>query len=172
MQILEIESFLKYFEGIRRRTLAVADCIPPETIEWSYRAGKFTFGDILRHLGAVERYMFAENARGAPSCYPGHSSALADGPDEVRRFLDRMHSEAVEIFSALSPADLQKKCVTPAGTPITVWKWLRAMVEHEVHHRGQLYLYLAMRGMSTPPLYGLTSEEVQARSLTASSPRD
>jgi uncharacterized damage-inducible protein DinB len=54
--------------------------------------------------------------------------------------------------------------VTPAGTPITVWKWLRAMVEHEAHHRGQIYLMLGMLGVETPPLYGLTSEEVRARS--------
>ena len=47
-----------------------------------------------------------------------------------------------------------------AGVPITKWKWLRAMVEHEIHHRGQLYLYLGLLGVTTPPLYGLTSEEV------------
>jgi uncharacterized damage-inducible protein DinB len=41
------------------------------------------------------------------------------------------------------------------------------MVEHEVHHRGQLYLYLGMLGVPTPPLYGLTSEEVKARSGAA-----
>ena len=39
-----------------------------------------------------------------------------------------------------------------------------AMVEHEVHHRGQIYLMLNMLEVSTPPLYGLTSEEVRARS--------
>jgi uncharacterized damage-inducible protein DinB len=41
-------------------------------------------------------------------------------------------------------------------------KWLRAMVEHEVYHRGQLYLYLGLLGVPTPPLYGLTSEQVRA----------
>jgi uncharacterized damage-inducible protein DinB len=54
--------------------------------------------------------------------------------------------------------------MTPAGAPITTWKWLRAMVEHEAHHRGQLYLLLGLRGIATPPIYGLTEEEVQARS--------
>lgn len=61
-------------------------------------------------------------------------------------------------------ADLERKCLTPAGTPITTWKWLRAMVEHEAHHRGQIYLMLGLLNVPTPPLYGLTSEEVQARS--------
>jgi uncharacterized damage-inducible protein DinB len=41
------------------------------------------------------------------------------------------------------------------------------MVEHEAHHRGQLYLHLALLGIATPPLYGLTSEEVKARSEPA-----
>jgi uncharacterized damage-inducible protein DinB len=51
-----------------------------------------------------------------------------------------------------------------------VWKWLRAMVEHEVHHRGQLYLMLGMIGARTPPPFGLTSEEVRSRSGPARAP--
>jgi uncharacterized damage-inducible protein DinB len=40
------------------------------------------------------------------------------------------------------------------------------MIEHEAHHRGQLYLMLGLRGVPAPPLYGLTSEEVAARAAT------
>jgi len=38
------------------------------------------------------------------------------------------------------------------------------MVEHEAHHRGQLYLMLGLLGVPTPPIFGLTEEEVRARS--------
>jgi uncharacterized damage-inducible protein DinB len=38
------------------------------------------------------------------------------------------------------------------------------MTEHEIHHRGQIYLYLGILGVPAPPLYGLTSEQVRARS--------
>ena len=60
-----------------------------------------------------------------------------------------LHRESVEIFSRLSNEDLNRKSATPEGSSITVWKWLRAMVEHEVHHRGQIYLYLAMLEVPT-----------------------
>ncbi|GEM_PF-4285679 len=33
-----------------------------------------------------------------------------------------------------------------------------------IHHRGQSYLYLLMLDVETPPLYGLTSEEVFEKS--------
>jgi uncharacterized damage-inducible protein DinB len=39
------------------------------------------------------------------------------------------------------------------------------MVEHEVHHRAQIYVYLGILGIPTPALYGLTSEEVRARTV-------
>ena len=171
MEIHAIEPFLAYAASVRRRTLTVADCIPAEAIEWTYRDGKFTFGDILRHLGALERYMFAENALGRPSSYPGHGEELASGYDDVRAYLDRTRAETIELLATLTPDDLRRKCRTPAGAEITVWKWLRAMIEHEVHHRGQLFLYLALLGESAPPLYGLTEEEVAARSSPPREPR-
>ena len=40
------------------------------------------------------------------------------------------------------------------------------MIEHESHHRGQLYFILGLRGVATPPIYGLTSEEVRSRSVS------
>ncbi len=49
---------------------------------------------------------------------------------------------------------------------VTTWKWLRMMVEHEIHHRGQLYTMLAMIDVPTPPLYGMTSGQVAARAHT------
>jgi uncharacterized damage-inducible protein DinB len=85
----------------------------------------------------------------------------------VLAYLDRTHSEALEIYRSLTPEALAGRSTTPAGTSISTWKWLRAMVEHEAHHRGQLYLMLSMLGVRTPPLYGLTEEQVRERSSPA-----
>jgi uncharacterized damage-inducible protein DinB len=157
-------AFIEYWEKVRQRTLRVIACIPREKFDWSYHQGKFSFADIIRHLATIERYMYGENAQLKPSRYPGHGKDLADGPDQVLEFFNRLHKESMDIFGRLTAADLERKCVTPGGAPITVWKWLRAMVEHEVHHRAQIYVYLGMLDIPTPPLYGLTSEDVKARS--------
>jgi uncharacterized damage-inducible protein DinB len=164
-----IDSFLDYFEKVRGRTLRVVKCIPPERIEWTYAAGKFTLGDLVRHLAAIERYMFVENACNRPSRYPGHGRELADGYESVLSYLQEMHTESTAVLRTLPDDALQQKCSTPDGAKITVWKWLRAMIEHEIHHRGQIYLYLSMLGVKTPPLYGLTEEEVHARSTARAS---
>lgn len=165
MEIHSIGPFLDYWESVRKRTRRVVQCIPPENIEWSHTPDRFTLGDLVRHLAAIERWMYAETVKGRPSVYPGCKTDLANGYEAVLDYFDGMHAESVEIFRTLSDADLQSKCTTPAGTQITTWKWLRAMVEHEAHHRGQIYLMLGALGVDTPPLYGLTEEEVRARTV-------
>ena len=67
------------------------------------------------------------------------------------------------IFDNLTEEEINKKCLIPGGVHITLWKWLRLMPEHEIHHRGQIYTYLAMLDIPTPPIYGLTSEELIKR---------
>src|ERR1051326_7010984 len=99
------------------------------------------------------------------SRYPGHGKELADGRDDIVKYMRAMHAEAMGIFRGLTEDDLNAKCVTPGVAEITVWKWMRLMVEHEIHHRGQIYLYLGLLDVPTPPLYGLTEEQVRERSL-------
>ena len=169
MEIRDVRTFLAYLDSTHARTRRVILCIPPADVEWAPGPGKFSFGDLVRHLACIERDMYAETVQGKPSRYAGCGRDLADGFDGVLAFYDARHAESRAIFAALTAEQLEARCQTPAGSPITTWKWLRAMFEHEAHHRGQIYLMLALRGVATPPLFGLTSEEVAARA-TASSP--
>jgi uncharacterized damage-inducible protein DinB len=161
MEIRDPQVFLDYHARMHERTAHVIACIPPADLEWAAAPGRFSFGDMIRHLAGIERYMYAEAAAGRPNSYPGHSRALADGYDAVLAYYSRLHDESRAIFSSLSVDRYRERVATPAGTQITLWKWLRAMLEHEAHHRGQLYFMLGLRGVPTPPIYGLTSEEVR-----------
>ena len=162
MEINSVDSFIYYYEKIRVRTNKLVAIVPPQQVEWSYRQGKYTIGDTIRHIACIERYMYAEVLAGRKTIYRGCSASLASGYENVVQYMNTLHNESIEIFRSLSDTALQKKCITPGGHSITIWKWLRALVEHEVHHRGQLYIYLGMLGVPTPPIFGLTAEEVEA----------
>jgi uncharacterized damage-inducible protein DinB len=45
---------------------------------------------------------------------------------------------------------------------VKTWHLLMAMIEHEVHHRSQLAVYLSLMGVQPPQIYGLKLEEVIA----------
>ncbi|MDY8137782.1 DinB family protein [Aquimarina sp. 2201CG5-10] len=160
MEIKDIHSFLQYYSRVKSRSRRLFEHIPKEHIEWTYQKGKFTIGDIIRHLALTERWMYVENTQLKPSLYSGCGENFAEGYQETIRLYDQLHKESVEILSKLTPDNLLQRCETPGGTKISVWKLLRAMVEHEIHHRGVLYTYLGILQVNTPPIFGLTSEEV------------
>lgn len=159
-----LAEFLHYFERVRARTEKLIPLIPHDDFEWRSGPGALSFGDLLRHMAGVERWMWAENVSGRPSRYEGHGEHLAMGPDAVGHYMQSLHAQSMEIIRALTPDSYAAQVSTPAGATLPAWKWLRAMAEHEAHHRGQLYLMLRMRGVATPPLFGLTAEQVSAAS--------
>ena len=166
MDVTSVTSFVSYWEKIHARTARVIDVIPRDRFDWRPLDDSFSFADLIRHLAAIERYMFAENVSGRWSAYPGHGPELAAGADQVLELYRTLHNQAVELVSELEDSDLLLPCTTPGGTTMSRAKWLRAMIEHEAHHRGQIYLMLKLLGVPTPPLYGLTSEQVLEKSRT------
>jgi len=159
---LDRDEFFHYLEQVRERTMRLVRCIPPDKVEWTCREGEFTLGDLARHIAATERDVFAECACGRPSRYKGCGRDLADGLENVIAFMERMHAESQQIFRGMSHEDLAKKGTSPQGVPITAWKLLRSMAEHEAHHRGQIYVYLGILGVKTPSIYGLNERQLEA----------
>jgi uncharacterized damage-inducible protein DinB len=145
---------------VRGRTRRLIPLIPPDQLEWNPGDGRWTFGDQVRHLAGIERWMYGETLHGRRPRYPGHARDLADGPEALLAYHDRCHQETMELLRALTPEQWTGRSLTAAGTSITTWKWARAMIEHEAHHRGQMYMTLGLLGIETPPLYGLREDQV------------
>ncbi len=142
MDISSIDSFLRYYDRVYDRTISGAKLVPEELIDWSPAEGKFSFSDLIRHIPAIERFVFVETVFERPIAYPGHGKELADGKTDVLEYFEALHRKSVDLLQRLSDNDLSKRCATPDGGSIGISKWLRAMVEHQIHHRGQIFLML------------------------------
>ena len=164
--MFDLEEFLAHFEKVRGRTRRLVECIPADRVDWAYKPGAFTLGDLVRHIAVTERYIWAETLHRRQSAYTTHGRELADTKDALLALMDRLHAESMTLFRALTPEMLAEKGATPEGSKLTTWKWLRMMPEHEIHHRGQLYTMLGLIDVPVPSLYGMTANQVQERSRT------
>ncbi len=164
MEITSIAAFTEHMGKVRERTMNVVRLVPEDKLEWTPRPGVFTLGDQARHIAAIERYMYGETIALRQPAYAGCGPELAATLPDVIAYMERCRAETFAILTDLTEADLHRKCPIPGGGTITTWKWMRLWIEHEIHHRGQIYYMLGMLGVSTPPIFGLTSEQVIERS--------
>lgn len=168
MDVTSTDHFTRYWRGIHKRSRRVISCIPPEHVDWAPREGMWSIGGLVRHLAVIERYMFVETACGRLSRFTGNEQEPTSDLTETLELYDRLHDESMALVAAFPDARLREPCTTPAGADLPVGAWLRAMIEHEVHHRAQIYSLLGILGVTTPPLFGLTAEEVAARAADPS----
>lgn len=155
-----MKKFLNYYEKTREQTKRIIQAIPPDKLDWTYKQGKFTFGDLIRHIAAIERNVFAEVSVGNPPKYTGCGKELADGYEQVMTYFNEMHAQSIEMFESISDESLKQPVKSLDGKEIELGSFIRAMVVHEVHHRGALCIYLNLLGIESPPVIGLKEEQV------------
>lgn len=153
-------SYLPYLERIRERTLLAIDRIPPEQFHWSPRAGEFTIGDLVRHIASAEP-MFIDASFGIGWRYQGHGAEQwGDTLEAARKKLDDVHQECIRRLKNADNDVLFSKQPDLAGNPISAWRILMLLIEHEIHHRSQLDCYLMLLGVEPPQVFGVKMESL------------
>lgn len=150
MQTGEIATAREHLTRFRAVTLQSLDRTPPDKLTWSPSPGLLTFAEQYRHLAGVER-LYVRGLSGAG----WHAGADApDGPattDRLRADLAGARAATDAWLDALAPPALDEVAVVP-WLPVrwTLRSWLWYLVEHEVHHKGQIAQYLHMCGVEAP----------------------
>jgi uncharacterized damage-inducible protein DinB len=165
--ITDLPSYLRYFDGVRRRTERDVAALPPAAADWRPSTGGgeagWTIGQIVDHIGAARLY-FASAYRGEgwvgirPD--PGRSAQANWLP-----WLKESAARFVELVRDTPPEWLSRRIET-LDTPdsrLSGWRVLMMMIEHEVHHRSQIDAYAGLQGWPVPDIFGRSAEAVAER---------
>jgi len=162
--ITDMAAYLRFFDGVRRRTERDVAALPPEAETWKPpviggEAG-WDIGRIVRHI-AESRGYFASAYRGEG--WIGKLVPESDGGTRAN-WLTLLTSSGDAYVAALRDtpeAWLQRK-VEMIDTPgsLSGWRILMMMVEHEVHHRSQIDAYAGLQGWPVPDIFGRSAESI------------
>lgn len=161
-----IGEFAEYYANVRRRTMKYVRSIPPNQLEWSPDAGEYACRDIVRHIEAAEK-MYMTLLTTSRWRYPGHAGAEQLTLPDLIAQMESRHADALATLRACSNPVLyeMRPSFVDDAPSVKVWRWLMAMVEHEVHHRSQLATYLHLLGIAPPQIFGVTVEDLIARAV-------
>jgi uncharacterized damage-inducible protein DinB len=161
--ITDVESYLRFFDSVRRRTERDVAALPPAASAWrpppaGGEAG-WGIGELVGHIGATRLY-FA-------SAYRGEGWILTE-PDidraDQRTWVPWLQSSAERFVALLraTPAEWLTRRIEMIDTPGTLpgWRLLMMMLEHEVHHRSQIDTYAGLLGWNVPHIFERSFESI------------
>lgn len=151
MSCPETERFVKDWNHTHKQTARAIEAAPQDMFDWKPGDGMFTLRELVTHLPNAEAAIIRTALAGTMQKV---SLGLEDSTvEEIVEKFKSSHRELVEEVSSLS-LDQLNETVQAFGREMPRIALLRGMLEHEIHHRGQLYTYLRLPGVEPPALYG------------------
>ena len=155
----EVTDLLEHLERYRAVTLQALDLVDADHLTWRPGPDYYFLCQQFIHIAQAEDFhahgIFdddwdIERVRLPKECWE---------PARIREFFEAVREFTRSHVQTMSARDMDRILTIP-GTPgdWTVRSWLWFILEHELHHKGQIWLYLRQMGI-TPPFYAMPLEK-------------
>lgn len=152
----EVDELREHFERYRAVTLLTLDMLSDGELSWRPRPDAFSalqqFVHILQSEDFYIRGLFEHDWNTDRARFPRTLPSRA----ELKGEFTAVRLRTLGYFETLSPADLDLIVHPPhaPGVEVALRGWLWFVLEHEIHHKGQLSEYLREMG-HVPPYFGM-----------------
>jgi uncharacterized damage-inducible protein DinB len=154
--------FLEEFDPEMAATRRMLERLPASKLDWKPHAKSKSLGELATHITELPRWGMRIHSDawtvGSEKAPPMKTAAefLARFDENVR--------EGRDAIAAMSDADLEGELtVLRQGQVFFALKkralLKRVLLNHLIHHRGQLSVYLRVNDVPLPPVYGPTADE-------------
>ena len=145
-------------------TRRLLERVPEEHLEWKPHEKSMTLGVLAQHVATIVYWI----TRTVQSDYFDIATIRRNPPPTTKQqILDAFQEKVDEMRHALDTADdatLMRPWQLRRGEQVLqtmpTLAVIRSMaINHMVHHRGQLSVYLRLLNVPLPPMYGPTADE-------------
>lgn len=159
-----LQEFDQEVDGARR----TLERVPDDRLEWSPHRKSGTMGWLAGHLANVPSWGTLTITRDALDLAPGGKpldpAPQAQSSAELVATLDRLAAEARAALAAAADEDLQQPwSLLQNGQVIMTLPRIvvlrRFVLNHLIHHRAQLGVYLRLNDIPVPSIYGPSADE-------------
>ena len=144
---MELRQLISHWNQVRAGLLATMDKFKDAELAYVPFEGGWSVGQILLHIAheedgeirqGITRELLQWPSGYAPKEYPTMES--------IKTLLTKVHSRTEQYLQTLDDGDLDRDIETPWNKTIQLRMMIWHVLEHEIHHRGELSLILGMLG--------------------------
>ena len=154
---------LKLLAMERKVTSAVIAAIPPDRCDYTPDPVTRSAIELAWHIVMAEDRFLSAVETGAFDFTPRPRPDTVRTPADVNAWWDERLSGYLERLQALSDAELTKPIDFRGQFTQPAVSFVRFILNHTIHHRGQLSMYLRPMGAAVPSIYGESFDARTAR---------
>lgn len=145
-------------------TRKVLERIPADKFDWKPHEKSMTMGNLANHLADMFSWYKITLEQDELDFAAGYEQPKAETAEQLTAILDKNFAEAKESLQKAAPESFSQPWTLRSGEHVifTLPKMatLRTfVVNHIVHHRAQLALYLRLNDIAVPSMYGPSADE-------------
>ena len=160
-------AFIPEFDEEMKNTRKILERVPEDKLSYKPHEKSMSLGRLASHVAELPGWTVNVIDKDVLDMQPGpFEPFVAKSRQELLDTFDRSVAEARSRISGASEADLQKIWSFKfAGNP--VFSMPRALVlrttmlNHIIHHRAQLGVYLRLNNVEIPGMYGPSADEMK-----------
>ncbi|SER56734.1 DinB family protein [Salipaludibacillus aurantiacus] len=143
-------SLKNYFLSHRKVTNELIDKIEPQHFDYKPAPTSMSAKELVIHMLTTFHMFAASAAKQAPE--PIHQTSEED---DLRKLADKYTDEAVKLIESLSDDSMNNMIdlTDIIGSTLPAEKVLEIAVVHEIHHKGNLFVYVREMGHTDLPLF-------------------
>ena len=140
---------LDHWQGHRRLTRRVFEAFPEKELFNFSLGGMRTAAGLAQELLAIAAPGLRQIAVGGEEIL-NEEIDLKNSKEELLRLWDKTTDEINTLWASLPEDALSRELLAFGMYPGTGWSSLIYYIDNEIHHRGQMYVYLRSLGIEPP----------------------
>jgi uncharacterized damage-inducible protein DinB len=142
---MKLSEMFSHWEQVRADLMITIDKFGEDELTFTPFGGSWPVGKIMLHIADTEDYWLHTLVRKE---LPDTDYHLADYPtkDAIKGVLDRARGRTASWLDSLTERDLDAQYTTRRGNTYSLRWIIWHVLEHEIHHRGELSMALGLLG--------------------------
>jgi len=144
---MRLHRLISRWQQVRADLLATIDKFSDQELSYVPYDGAWSVGQIMRHIAHEEEIEIAYGLTRELLEFPAEHRA-EDYPtvESIKVLLTQVHHRTEAYLEGLDDADLDRDVEAAWGQTYRLGSMVWHVMEHEIHHRGELSLLLGMLG--------------------------
>lgn len=144
---MKLDRLFSHWDEVRGGLLATIDEFDASGLSFSPFKSSWSAGQIMLHVANAEEGWFRHAVSRELDTWPaGYMQEGYPTVEAIKELLSEVHARTVTFLATLDLADMERTVEVPWGESLSLGWIIWHVLEHEIHHRGELSLILGMLG--------------------------